>query len=341
MIDTMEQAWSEAIQACMTHAELEAARLQILGKRGAITQALKELKHVDSDERPARGAALNRVRDAVQAAWALRRDWINDQAIQRRLQAEVIDFTLPGRPSSLGSCHPITVVSQQIIQYFQQIGFDLESGPDLETEFHNFDALNMSAQHPARQMHDTFYVDHPGYLLRTHTSGVQIRACARRSPPLRMLSVGRVYRSDASDSTHTPMFHQIEGLVIDRDIHMGHLKGTLYQLFRAFFQHDNPIIRFRPSFFPFTEPSAELDIAYTLDGNALKIGQGSQWVELLGCGMVHPHVLRACGVTDPEMRGFAFGMGVERLAALKMGIPDIRAFFEGDIRWLQHYGQLL
>jgi phenylalanyl-tRNA synthetase alpha chain len=330
--------WIERIESCSTRENLEEIRLRLLGKSGFLTHALKKLKEIPLEERAIHGAHLNQMRDILQEKMTQQKKVLDEAELRQKLQKESIDVTLPGYDRSLGTLHPITVFSHQIIRYFQQFGFECISGPDIETEWNNFDALNIPVHHPARQNHDTFYVNRDNFLLRTHTSCVQIRGCATRNAPIRLLSVGRTYRSDLPDSTHTPMFHQLEGLVIDQKIHMGFLKGTLLNFCRWFFCQPDLSIRFRPSFFPFTEPSAEVDVSYSRKGSKIQMGPGSNWLELGGCGMVHPQVLKNCGITNPSTQGFAFGIGVERLAMLKLNLSDIREFYEGDTRWIQHYG---
>jgi len=320
---------------------LEAARVAALGKKGTISALMSRLGGMSADERKAAGALLNAAKDEVAAAVASRRAELEAKALDQRLARERIDVTLPVRPERQGRIHPIPQVMEEIAAIFAGMGFEVAEGPDIEDDFHNFTALNIPPEHPARQMHDTFYFgqreDGSRNLLRTHTSPVQIRTMVAGKPPIRIIAPGRTYRCD-SDMTHTPMFHQVEGLVIDESTHMGHLKGCLIEFVRTFFEVEDVPVRFRPSFFPFTEPSAEVDIGCSRQGGELRIGPGAGWLEILGCGMVHPNVLRACGI-DPEIyQGFAFGMGVERVAMLKYGIPDLRTFFDSDLRWLEHYG---
>ena len=321
--------------------QLEQARVAALGRKGRVTELMKSLGGMSPDERRAAGPAFNRLKDAVTAAIEARRETLEAAAIDARLRSERIDVTLPVRPEQQGTIHPVSQVTEELIAIFADMGFELAEGPDIEDDFHNFTALNMPPEHPARQMHDTFYLSDAGEdqrrLLRTHTSTVQIRAMTSRPPPHRLIVPGRTYRSD-SDMTHTPMFHQVEGLVIDKTTHMGHLKGCLIEFVRAFFGVDDLPYRFRPSYFPFTEPSAEMDIGCSRDGGELRIGAGDDWLEILGCGMVNPRVLENCGIDSTEYQGFAFGMGIDRIAMLKYGIPDLRAFFESDLRWLRHYG---
>ncbi|WP_207480150.1 phenylalanine--tRNA ligase subunit alpha [Arenibaculum pallidiluteum] len=322
-------------------AGLEEARLAALGKKGRITGFMKDLGALSPEERRERGAALNAVKDAVAEAIERRKAELGRAALDARLQAERVDVTLPVRPEAEGRLHPISQTMDELVAIFAEMGFSVAEGPDVEDDFHNFTALNFPPGHPAREMHDTFYLpdsaDGRRMLLRTHTSPVQVRTMLNRKPPIRIIAPGRTYRSDY-DMTHTPMFHQVEGLVIDETTHMGHLKGCLIDFCRAFFGIDDLPLRFRPSFFPFTEPSAEVDIGCSRKGGELKLGNYGDWLEILGCGMVHPNVLEACGIDSTRYQGFAFGMGIERIAMLKYGIPDLRTFFEADLRWLKHYG---
>jgi phenylalanyl-tRNA synthetase alpha chain len=346
-----------AVAAATTPEQLDAARVAALGKKGTISGLMKTLGAMDSEARKAAGAAMNAVRDEVAAALDGAKAILDAKALDQRLSRERIDVTLPVRPEGLGRIHPISQTIEEITAIFAQMGFTVAEGPDIEDDFHNFTALNIPPEHPARQMHDTFYfgerVEGGRHLLRTHTSPVQIRTMLADKPPIRVLVPGRTYRCD-SDMTHTPMFHQVEGLVIDETTNMSHLKGCLIEFVRAFFEVDDVPVRFRPSFFPFTEPSAEVDIGCSREGGELKIGRpragadsndesgpsaaGAGWLEILGCGMVHPNVLRNCGIDPDRYQGFAFGMGVERVAMLKYGIPDLRTFFDSDLRWLKHYG---
>jgi len=320
---------------------LESVRVAALGKQGAISTLLKGLGAMSPDERKEKGPSINGLRDRVQAAIAARRADLDAAALEARLQSERVDLTLPAPPRRKGSVHPTLQVMDELVEIFAQMGFAVAEGPDIEDDWHNFTALNFPPKHPAREMHDTFFFkpDENGErrLLRTHTSPVQVRTMVSQTPPIRIIAPGRVFRKD-SDQTHTPMFHQIEGLVIDRDIHMGHLKWTLEQYIARFFETDAVTTRFRPHHFPFTEPSAELDVRCDRSGGEVRVGEGNDWLEVLGCGMVHPNVLRQCGIDPDEYQGFAFGMGVDRLAMLKYGIPDLRPMFEADTRWLAHYG---
>jgi phenylalanyl-tRNA synthetase alpha chain len=320
---------------------LEAVRIATLGRRGLLTERLKDLGRMGPEARRAAGQALNALKERLSAAIEARRERLQAAALERRLAGERLDVSLPARPEPQGLIHPVSQVMEEVIAVCADMGFAVAEGPDIEDDFHNFTALNIPPEHPARQMHDTFYFppgpDGEARLLRTHTSPVQIRTMRAAPPPYRIIVPGRTYRCD-SDQTHTPMFHQLEGLVIDEATHMGHLKGTLEEFCRAFFELDEVRMRFRPSHFPFTEPSAEVDIGCRRDGGQLTIGEGGDWMEILGCGMVHPRVLEACGVDSSRYQGFAWGMGIDRLAMLKYGIPDLRAFFECDLRWLRHYG---
>jgi len=322
---------------------LEGLRIEALGRKGSITDLMKGLSGLAAEERKAAGQALNALKGVVGDAIEARRADLEGSALESRLTGERIDMTLPVRPSADGRIHPISQTLEEMVAIFCQMGFSVAEGPDIEDDFHNFTALNIPPEHPARQDHDTFYfpeaADGTRALLRTHTSPVQIRTMRAKKPPLKIVVPGRTYRAD-HDATHSPMFHQIEGLVIDESTHMGHLKGCLIEFCRAFFGFDDLPVRFRPSFFPFTEPSAEVDIGCTRSADGLSIGAGSDWLEILGCGMVHPKVLENCGIDPAKYQGFAFGLGVERVAMLKYGIPDLRTFYDSDLRWLRHYGFL-
>ena len=323
---------------------LEAVRVRALGKKGAVTQRMKTLGGLDPEARKAAGQALNVLKDGLAAAIESRKAALADAALSARLARETVDVTLPARPAPVGRIHPISQTMEELLAIFGEMGFSVAEGPDIEDDFHNFTALNIPEEHPARQDHDTFYlppVEEGGarMVLRTHTSPVQIRTMQSVEPPIRIIVPGRTYRAD-SDATHSPMFHQVEGLVIDQATHMGHLKGTLIDFCRAFFGIEDLPVRFRPSYFPFTEPSAEVDIGCSREGGQLKIGHGKDWLEILGCGMVHPKVLQNCGIDPARYQGFAFGMGIERIAMLKYGMPDLRPFYDSDLRWLRHYGFL-
>jgi len=320
---------------------LEAVRVSALGKQGSVSELLKSLGRLSPDERREQGPRINALRDAVQAAVAERRAALDAAALDARLAAERVDLTLPAPPRRRGSVHPTMQVLDEMVAIFADLGFAVAEGPDVEDDWHNFTALNFPPKHPAREMHDTFFLrpDAGGNrkVLRTHTSPVQVRTMQSQPPPIRIVAPGRTFRKD-SDQTHTPMFHQLEGLVIDRGIHMGHLKWTLETFVRRFFETDAVAARFRPHHFPFTEPSAEMDIGCDRSGGEIRIGQGSEWLEVVGCGMVHPQVLRNCGIDPDEWQGFAFGFGIDRLAMLKYGMPDVRDTFAADTRWLAHYG---
>jgi phenylalanyl-tRNA synthetase alpha chain len=320
---------------------LDVVRVNALGRKGRVTELMKGLGALDPDARRAAGQALNGVKTAVAEAIEARKQTLDNAALEGRLAAESVDVSLPARPEGQGLLHPISQTLDEVIAILGEMGFAVAEGPEIEDDFHNFGALNIPPEHPARQMHDTFYLsekeDGSRLVLRTHTSPVQIRTMETTKPPIRVIAPGRTYRSD-SDMTHTPMFHQVEGLVIDRTTHFGHLKGCLIEFCSAFFEVANVPLRFRPSYFPFTEPSAEVDINCTRQGNTLKFGEGDDWLEIAGSGMVHPNVLKACNIDPDEYQGFAFGIGLERLAMLKYGIPDLRTFFDADVRWLKHYG---
>ena len=322
-------------------AALEEVRVAALGKSGAISALLKGLGAMTPDQRREQGPAVNGLRDRITAAITARKGALETAELDARLQSERVDLTLPARPRRKGGVHPTMQVMDEMVAIFADMGFAVAEGPDIEDDFHNFTALNFPPKHPAREMHDTFFfkpgADGERKLLRTHTSPVQVRTMVSQKPPIRIIAPGRVFRKD-SDQTHTPMFHQIEGLVIDKGIHMGHLKWTLEQYIARFFETEAVTTRFRPHHFPFTEPSAELDVRCDRSGGEVRVGQGDDWLEVLGCGMVHPNVLRQCGIDPDEYQGFAFGMGVDRLAMLKYGPPDLRDMFAGDTRWLDHYG---
>ena len=336
---------AQKIDAANDLGALDEVRVTALGKKGAITEMMKSLGKMTPEERKTEGAALNALKDEIASLLDEKQKRLKHVAMNERLKTETIDITLEPRPERKGTIHPITQTMDEMIAIFADMGFSVHDGPDIEDDFHNFTALNFPAHHPAREMHDTFYLpdvegkegDEGKRLLRTHTSTCQIRAMLEYGAPLRKIVMGRTYRSDY-DMTHTPMFHQLEGLVIDKTTHMGHLKGCLKTFCEKFFGVEELPVRFRPSFFPFTEPSAEMDIGCTRSKGKLTIGAGDDWLEILGCGMVHPNVLKAVNIDPEEYQGFAFGMGIERVAMLKYGIPDLRTFFEGDVRWNEHYG---
>ncbi|CAN5637566.1 phenylalanine--tRNA ligase subunit alpha [soil metagenome] len=339
----LREKYIEAIAAARDEAALEAVRLAALGRKGELSAALKSLGAMPPEKRKTAGPALNALRDEIAAALAARRAGLADAALDARLAAEWLDVTLPARPGPAGPIHPVAQVTDELTAIFADLGFSVAEGPEVETDWYNFDALNIPAEHPARAMMDTFYMaraegdNRPPHVLRTHTSPVQIRHMEAHGVPCRVIAPGRVYRADY-DQTHTPMFHQVEGLAIDRDISMANLKWVLEEFCRAFFEVGHVELKFRASHFPFTEPSAEVDIRCSWAGGQLRIGEGESWMEILGSGMVHPKVLAAAGVDPEAWQGFAFGMGIDRIAMLKYGIPDLRAFFESDLRWLRHYG---
>jgi len=331
------------IEAAATEAELDAVRVGALGKKGAISALLATLGKMSPDERKTEGAKINALKDKVAAALLERKTVLEAAALAARLASETLDVTLPTRPGPLerGRIHPISQVMDELTAIFADMGFSVAEGPDVETDDYNFTRLNFPEGHPAREMHDTFFfspgADGTRKLLRTHTSPVQVRTMLANKPPIRVICPGRTYRCD-SDQTHTPMFHQVEGLVIDETTHLGHLKWVLEEFLKAFFEVKSVNLRFRPSFFPFTEPSMEVDVQCKRQGGEIRFGEGEDFMEILGCGMVHPNVLRNCGVDPDRYQGFAFGVGIDRLAMLKYGMPDLRAFFEADVRWLEHYG---
>jgi len=337
----LEADLSTRIAAANDEAALDAVRVDALGKQGAISALMKTLGAMSPDERQAMGPKLNGLKDRVGEAIVAKKASLAEAALEAKLLSEKIDVSLPAPPVRVGAIHPVSQVQEELARIFGEMGFALEEGPDIETDFNNFTALNFPPKHPAREMHDTFFLkpDEKGErkVLRTHTSPVQVRTMLKQKPPIRMICMGRTYRKD-SDATHTPMFHQIEGLVIDEKTTMADLKGTLMAFIKAYFEVDDVDVRFRPHHFPFTEPSAEMDVRCDRSGGQVKIGQGDDWLEILGCGMVHPNVLKNCGVDPEKYQGYAFGMGVDRLAILKYGMPDLRDFFGSDARWLKHYG---
>jgi phenylalanyl-tRNA synthetase alpha chain len=342
--DTLEKTILDDIAAAGDEAALETVRVGALGKKGSVSELLKSLGVMSPDERRTQGAAINLLKDRVTEALAARRAVLKDAAITARLAAEKVDVTLPVRPSpaASGRIHPISQVIDEITAIFADLGFAIAEGPDIETDYYNFTALNFPEGHPAREMHDTFFfnADEKGErkLLRTHTSPVQIHTMEAQQPPIRIVIPGKTYRCD-SDATHSPMFHQVEGLVIDRTANVANMKWVLEEFCKAFFEVPSVTMRFRPSFFPFTEPSMEVDIQCDRSRpGEVRFGEGSDWMEILGCGMVHPNVLRNCGLDPDEYQGFAWGMGIDRIAMLKYGMPDLRAFFDADVRWLSHYG---
>ncbi|MFL6796366.1 MAG: phenylalanine--tRNA ligase subunit alpha [Xanthobacteraceae bacterium] len=342
-IAALEAELLASIAAAADEAALEAVRVAALGKSGAVSALLRTLGTMTPEERKRQGPLINGLKDRVATAIAARRQTLQEAELEQRLNSEMVDVTLPTReaPAEIGRVHPISQVTDELTAIFADMGFAVAEGPDIESEDYNFSKLNFPEGHPAREMHDTFYfnskADGSRRLLRTHTSPVQIRTMLAHKPPIRIIIPGRTYRSD-SDQTHTPMFHQVEGLVIDTSSHLGHLKWILEEFCKAFFEVERVKMRFRPSFFPFTEPSLEVDIQCRKGPNEVRFGEGDDWMEILGCGMVHPNVLRNCGLDPDKYQGFAWGMGIDRIAMLKYGMPDLRPFFESDVRWLTHYG---
>jgi phenylalanyl-tRNA synthetase alpha chain len=342
-IAALESELLSAIEAAGDEAALETARVAAMGKKGSISALLATLGTMSPEERKANGPVINGLKDRITKALAVRREALKHAALARRLNTETIDITLSVRedPAESGRIHPISQVIDELTAIFCEMGFAIAEGPDIETDDNNFTKLNFPDGHPAREMHDTFFFnpkpDGSRLLLRTHTSPVQVRTMLAQKPPIRVICPGRTYRCD-SDQTHTPMFHQVEGLVIDKASHLGHLKWILAESCKAFFEVDDVKMRFRPSFFPFTEPSLEVDIQCRRDKGEIRFGEGDDWLEILGCGMVHPAVLRNCGIDPDAYQGFAWGMGIDRIAMLKYGMHDLRAFFEADLRWLAHYG---
>ncbi len=342
-LDALKGKYLAGIADAADEASLEEIRLAALGKKGEISLKMRELGQMSVEERQTTGAALNRLKDEIDGALRARKAGLADAALDARLRSEWLDVTLPARPRRQGSIHPVSQVMDEVTAIFADMGFAVAEGPQIESDWYNFDALNIAPEHPARQEHDTFFMardpgdSRPPHVLRTHTSPVQIRAMQAQGAPIRVIAPGRVYRMDM-DQTHAPMFHQVEGMAIGRDISMANLKWVLEEFCRSYFEVKNIELRFRASHFPFTEPSAEVDIRCSWAGGQLKIGEGDDWMEILGSGMMHPKVLAAGGIDPEQYQGFAFGMGIDRLAMLKYGIPDLRAFFESDLRWLRHYG---
>lgn len=335
-LDDLKAEATAAIESAGDLAALEKLRVEWLGKKGRVTDLLKSLGQLDADERPKVGAEINAVKQLLNKQISERKETLQQAAIAAQLAAEALDVTLPGRREDLGALHPITRTIDRMAAYFGALGFEVVEGPEIEDDYHNFEALNIPAHHPARAMHDTFYIDDT-HVLRTHTSGVQVRTMETREPPLWVICPGRVYRCD-SDLTHSPMFHQVEGLLIDENVSFGQLKGIIQDFLHAFFEQDGLAVRFRPSYFPFTEPSAEVDIqCVKCAGEGCRICSGTGWLEVMGCGMVHPRVLEMSGVDTERYQGFAFGMGVERLAMLRYGIGDLRLNFENDLRFLTQF----
>ena len=342
-MDDLRQKYLAAIADAGDEDALEAIRLAAVGKKGEVALKMRELGKMTPEERQTVGPRLNALKDEINAALAAKKAALADAALDARLRGEWLDVTLPGRPRPQGTIHPVSQVTEEVAAIFADLGFSVAEGPQIETDWYNFDALNIPPHHPARQEFDTFYMhredgdNRPPHVLRTHTSPVQIRAMEKTGAPIRVIAPGRVYRSDY-DQTHTPMFHQVEGMAIGKDISMANLKWVLEEFFAAFFGLDGIKTRFRASHFPFTEPSAEVDIQCSWVDGQLRIGEGDDWMEVLGSGMMHPKVLKAGGIDPAKWQGFAFGMGIDRIAMLKYGIPDLRAFFDSDLRWLRHYG---
>jgi len=342
-LDALKKKYLDGIMAASDEDALEAQRLAAIGKKGEVSLKMRELGKMTPDERKVAGPALNSLKGEITSALAARKASLANSALEERLKSEWLDVTLDGRPRRQGSVHPVSQVTEEITAIFADMGFSVAEGPQIETDWHNFDALNIPLEHPTRTEMDTFYMhrdegdERVPNVLRTHTSPVQIRHMLAHGAPCRIIAPGRVYRADY-DQTHTPMFHQVEGLAIGKDISMANLKWTLEEFCRAFFEVDDVELRFRASHFPFTEPSAEVDLRCSWDKGQLKVGEGDDWMEILGSGMVHPKVLRAGGIDPDAWQGFAFGIGIDRLAMLKYGIPDLRAFFDSDLRWLRHYG---
>ncbi|NBD29534.1 MAG: phenylalanine--tRNA ligase subunit alpha [Alphaproteobacteria bacterium] len=341
-MDELKSKYLDLIAKAADEATLEEIRVSAVGKKGEVSLKMRELGKMTPDERQVMGPALNALKDEINAALAAKKVALEDAALDERLKAEWLDVTLPARDRRVGSIHPVSQVWEEVTAIFADMGFAVAEGPQIESDWYNFDALNIPGHHPARAEMDTFYThrrdgdNRPPHVLRTHTSPVQIRSMEAQGAPIRIICPGRVYRADY-DQTHTPMFHQVEGLAIDKDISMANLKWVLEEFFSAFFG-THVETRFRASHFPFTEPSAEVDIQCSFEGGTVKVGEGDDWLEVLGSGMVHPSVLQAGGIDPEEWQGFAFGIGIDRLAMLKYGIPDLRAFFESDLRWLRHYG---
>ena len=342
-MDDLRDKYLTAIMAAEDEVALEDLRLQAVGKKGEVSLKMRELGKMTPEQRQNAGPKLNALKNEINSALAAKKTTLSDAALEQRLQAEWLDVTLPARDRRQGTLHPISQVSEEVAAIFADMGFGVAEGPRIDTDWYNFDALNIPGHHPARAEMDTFYMhraegdNRPPHVLRTHTSPVQVRSMEKMGAPLRIICPGGVYRADY-DQTHTPMFHQVEGLAVDKDISMANLKWVLEEFVKAFFEVDDVELRFRASHFPFTEPSAEVDIRCSWAGGQLKVGEGDDWLEILGSGMVHPKVLAAGGIDPNEWQGFAFGMGIDRIAMLKYGIPDLRAFFDSDLRWLRHYG---
>lgn len=341
-LDTLRQSWLTRIADASDEAALEEARVAAIGKKGEVSLKMRELGKMSPEERQTAGPALNALKNELTSALSARKESFANAALEERLRSEWMDVSLSPRPMRQGSIHPISQVTEEVTAIFADMGYSVAEGPQIETDWYNFDALNIPSHHPARAEMDTFYTaraegdDRPPHVLRTHTSPVQIRHMQKHGAPCRIIAPGRVYRADY-DQTHTPMFHQVEGLALGEDISMANLKWTLEEFFSAFFGREVRT-RFRASHFPFTEPSAEVDIQCSWENGQVRVGEGDSWLEVLGSGMVHPHVLKSGGIDTTKFQGFAFGMGIDRMAMLKYGIPDLRAFFDSDLRWLRHYG---
>jgi phenylalanyl-tRNA synthetase alpha chain len=330
-------AAEQAVATANDIAALDTVRVQYLGKKSQMTGLLKSLGKLPAEERPAAGAEINRAKNTIEQAIAQRKDGLESSALEEKLSADAIDVTLPGRSPEIGGLHPVTIALQRTENFFRSVGYDVVEGPEIEDDYHNFEALNLPAHHPARAMHDTFYFN-PNLLLRTHTSPVQVRTMETQQPPIRIICPGRVYRVDPPDPSHLPMFHQVEGLVIDKDVSFADLKGTVVQFLHVFFENDSLDVRFRPSYFPFTEPSAEVDVqcVHCLGAGCRVCGQ-TGWLEVMGSGMVHPRVLEYSGIDPEEFTGFAFGMGPDRLAMLRYGVDDLRHYLDNDLRFLEQF----
>jgi phenylalanyl-tRNA synthetase alpha chain len=336
-LTTIHNTALQAIEAAVDAASLDSVRVQFLGKKGELTDLLKGLGKLPAEERPAAGAEINKIKSVLQEAITIRKDALDQTAIDAKLSAEAIDVSLPGRNAELGSHHPVTIVLRRIEEFFRGVGYDVVEGPEIEDDYHNFEALNLPEHHPARAMHDTFYFN-PNLLLRTHTSPVQVRVMEERKPPFRIICPGRVYRVDQPDPSHLPMFHQIEGLLIDHESSFADLKGTIVQFLRVFFEKEDLEVRFRPSYFPFTVPSAEVDVQCVhCDGGGCRVCSNTGWLEVMGSGMVHPRVLEYSGIDPEKFSGFAFGMGPDRLAMLRYGVDDLRHFLDNDLRFLKQF----
>lgn len=342
-MDQLREKYIGLIAQASDESGLEELRVAAVGKKGEVSLAMRELGRMTPEERQVAGPKLNALKDEINSALLAKKAALADAALDERLRTEWLDVTLPGRSRPQGSVHPVSQVTEELTAIFADMGFAVAEGPQVESDWFNFDALNIPAEHPTRTEMDTFYMhraegdNRPPHVLRTHTSPVQIRAMQEQGAPIRVIAPGRVYRADY-DQTHTPMFHQVEGLAIDKDLSMANLKWVLEEFCRAYFEVDTVELRFRASHFPFTEPSAEVDLRCSWDGGQLKVGEGDDWMEILGSGMVHPKVLAAGNIDPDQWQGFAFGMGIDRIAMLKYGMPDLRAFFDSDLRWLRHYG---